>query len=991
MTLKKLMSPLVLLTCLGAHHVCLADQFADEARELLITKFERLHQTMAPADPAYIGMTLRLADLLSEKGRAVQNLEDQKGCLECTHGAADRQKALMYYQQALPKLAGIQKQKVTLQIGDIFEKLDQPKKATDYYQKALGETQDPTVRAEILMSLGELNYKRRNYTLAESYYQQSVSIPELKRKALANYRLAWCKFQTGKIQPSVDLLTKILMTPELLTTNPDLGVVSVDSQFQQEVSKDLVTFMVKLPVQKIDFMGAYKLFQDSVKQENTIFLANELERLGAKDISQKIWEFAFDQSKNPEEKIEILSHLIVINREAGQLDKSNQLTQNLFALLATDAGCVTDICKTSQTRLRQNIVNWNKAEKLAPSQALAAAYEAYLQRFPADNEMTIWAAQVATMQKDFKKSAQYYLGLTKAANVAPAQVEEYWLKSLDLAEQSKDKDYLAQVRNSYLEKSPKKSMAFEVRYQAAFEQYDAGDNATSGKAFNQLVGECAAQQNKNALCIKAANLSLDAMANLKDNKTIATWAAQYASLWPNDKSGFINVLNKTSLNEAAALADTNRADAWRALSAINETSLTGADHISYLKNKIILAEKLKKFADARQAAKDLLAIKEINVADKQFATSRLAWFLELSFDFAGAYKYLAQVQSDDFSGEARELKLAVLCELSYNQECAIKHYQALIGLTGDVERQTAVAYKVVDLSKNKTAAIKQYQKYLAHQPDALADLLLETELYSELKSNKALAQTAAYQILSKEDFLQKTIKWNEKISAHQLESKTQRDLQKTLKARIALIDEGDKILGDLVQAKDGEVQLILVSALAKQTKRFYDDLVGLPLPEGLTPDEQNQYLGLLNQKATPFQLRATELNTKIDEFFLDTAASQNIINKTIAAKGLERKILLGQAEALKNVLPEKYANQFVLTPPAVAKDEDSSGLIVHPAVKVALEKARMAAIEDPINAAKLHELLQLEKSAGNTVMTSYLESRIASADISANQNQGNKK
>ena len=62
-------------------------QMDEASRSLLIDKLGNVQRGLAPKDPSKVAVTLRLADLLSERARFDSMKEIEQGCTVCNAGA----------------------------------------------------------------------------------------------------------------------------------------------------------------------------------------------------------------------------------------------------------------------------------------------------------------------------------------------------------------------------------------------------------------------------------------------------------------------------------------------------------------------------------------------------------------------------------------------------------------------------------------------------------------------------------------------------------------------------------------------------------------------------------------------------------------------------------------------------------------------------------------------------------------------------------------
>ena len=77
-------------------------QYDKSSRDALINKLNQVQLKLAPNDPSKVPVTLRLADLLSDRARIESQEDLAHGCVsECKLGEADRKTAIGLYKEAL--------------------------------------------------------------------------------------------------------------------------------------------------------------------------------------------------------------------------------------------------------------------------------------------------------------------------------------------------------------------------------------------------------------------------------------------------------------------------------------------------------------------------------------------------------------------------------------------------------------------------------------------------------------------------------------------------------------------------------------------------------------------------------------------------------------------------------------------------------------------------------------------------------------------------
>ena len=164
--------------------------------------------------------------------------------------------------------------------------------------------------------------------------------------------------------------------------------------------------------------------------------------------------------------------------------------------------------------------------------------------------------------------------------------------------------------------------------------------------------------------------------------------------------------------------------------------------------------------------------------------------------------------------------------------------------------------------------------------------------------------------------------------------------------------------------------------LGKQSERFYQEVIALPVPDGLSDEDQTQYMQLLSQQAAPHQLKANDVSKKVTEFWDNKDAISKLNTAAATETGARRVMVMKEISALAAVAPDAMKPQFAQM---LATKEPSKEV----PTLASIEGARQAVREAPLDRSKLEALLTLEKkTAHSDTMVAYLEGRLATLDNS---------
>ena len=280
-------------------------------------------------------------------------------------------------------------------------------------------------------------------------------------------------------------------------------------------------------------------------------------------------------------------------------------------------------------------------------------------------------------------------------------LEQLLLTRVALAEKMKKDSLLEGAYSAYLKESKDKTKYGEVFYQKVYRFYKKGDYKASAKGFRKLALMNLEVESKSSLGFKrkAADLALDSLVLLKDDLRLEKWAREFSQLFPLREKEYRIMVRKSLFNQAAQLASGRKKDlkkSWGLLSRVELDGASEAETLDYYRNKLVLAEKLKRFSEAREVAQTLLSMKNLSEKDRQFALGRKAWLAEIFFDFEEAIEATENLNVKGLRPAQKILKLAMFAELSGRD--ATPYYRRYLGVVRNRDRARVVALKLVESS-----------------------------------------------------------------------------------------------------------------------------------------------------------------------------------------------------------------------------------------------------------------------------------------------------
>ncbi len=944
---------------------------ADDTQSLLIDKLQRVYTNLAPNDTSKVPVGMRLADLLADRARVASMKDLDSGCTVCTAGKEDRERALRLYQDALPSAPVSSKGRVMIQIGHLYELNGDEKEAIKYYQTTLSSDNAAIAGADANLSLAEIFFKKNQFKDAQPYYAKVLADPKAGSRGLAAYRLAWCELNNGDLAAGLEQLKQILRTKELQSKS-GIAEGNADRQFVEEVSRDLATWMAKGAITQADVDELAKLTPEVSRLATMVTLAAELDRSGKKPEALMVWQFVQHTAPQPDVRLEAQIRIIPLLWKEDATDESLKTFDSALSTWREIHGCGRADCTENQKSLRAFLVNWNQTEKKKPSENLLKAYREYLKTFPNDAEMAEWGSQAAAGREDWKTATEWmHLAVVEYSGKKDNdKLESALLSELEIGEMSKDKALWGVQAQNYLTMSPKKTKAFEVRYQQARNLYDGGDNKAARDQLRVLALEPAAPRE---LRVQAAHLSLDALNLMKDEANLGADAQIFATTFGGETAQeFKEIKYKTSMNGVAKLADGNAEQAFVTLAAVDTSSIGDDDKKLYLKNKIILAEKTKRFDIAASTTDDYLALKNLTAEEREFGLSKKAWLSELRLDFVTAMQMTKGLQST-LKPDQKALKLAIYADLSGTESQA--YYQQYLNVGTDPAVKQAIAAQLVRKNKTPMTELNKQSAILAKDPELLARLY--TEIYIKNPDSKTLAKMLSDKRIEKTAWGRSLFRvWAigeiqplaTKLAGMTVDSKTQKTMASTIKTRAVDLAKLEKVVQKTIEAGDWTTELVGLSVLAKESERFYQEILSLPVPEGLSGEDESQYLQLLTQQASPYKNRADTAKAKVTELWA-TAGWKEALQKSLNDAGEFKSLAVAEIDALKSVADKENlaAIEAIQASPAAVATKPTAQV---------LEQARNEVRQNPVDRARIEKLLSLEKQAGDFAMVHYLEGRL---------------
>jgi len=988
----------LLLICLSTSSY--GDKMDKDTHTLLIEKLERVLSLMdSSTDSGNAGskrdLILRLADLHAERARIEDMEQGQKDADKSSVEAKeDRARSLELYKEVADSTSGEIKGKITFQMAQLLDLEDERGKAQELYSKVAsnqGRKYSPEVIGQALTKLGDIYFNKIKYDKAEDYFQRALKIKESPRRDYIQYRIAWCEFHKGHIKMATDELAEVLK-------NPNAGDQDGVSSFREEASRDLATFISRGPSTMTEVQTLSDVSPQSVRRSNLIYLSDELNRLGKKNAAVYVITVAGPEKNGVDgsdkdvsrDKIEEFLKLAELQYDLGKKDQVIAQLQNAINQWKSEPCKVDDDCVLLKDRFRKLITGWGKAEQKQASVQLVKGYGLYISMFP-DAEVNYWAALAARQNSMWREAVTFYRaasslaqGLVKtgASKVTKGEdkfqkiLEGSLLGEIEVAEITHDQSMRAEAYNHYLLIEPNGSKKLEVLYQRAHILYETGKYLDAANAFRQVA--LIKNEGQASLREKAAHLSLDSLVLAKNDESIQTWATEYAKEFNGSRASFINIAKKAVINHIAQVIDDPSATSTQLRECLDRISTfpikdaSKEERIAYLKDKLIIAERLQDLGAAKSAASELLEIQGLSLNDRQYALSRLEWISELTLNFSEAYRLALDLPLGTMSKEEKILKLAMLAELSGgNPE---KHYNEFLSVSTDRVKNQNIIAKIVRRSESPLV-LRRYENQLRSNPELLATLALEIfavhhdyRIVEDILKVNGIYLTPSGRVLSRFEFLNNYRKLSAQLmKSHEMQG---RDIKKDLDFKLVLLKRTEAAATKALNSQDWVLQVIALNDIAYHYKRFALDLLSLRMPVHFTADQKNQFRHMVSTQAHGYQAKASGVMKKISDLWNDSSTVQTLFSdyeKTTAEfNGELRKALYDELRVVAKVAPPNKRSQFVKAL-SVSEAKPSAQIIA---------QARASVAQNPFNTDKIEKLKILEEKAGKITLVAFLDARL---------------
>ena len=956
----------------------------------VVARIEKLLNSLEKSSDSYLPMQLRLADLIADRARLYEVKDSNADVSTQKKAEADRKRAIEIYEVAMPKLKGDEQSRVLAQTAHLYQLSGNKTKAQSLFTKILSEpkkySNDLLVQAHL--GVAELALSEAKYSLAAKNFKAALGLkPE--HAYVIKSRLAWTHYHNREEKAAVEMLETVLKE-----------VPVEEASFREEVARDYASFLAHTQVTsaKIDFLA--KNTPETVRRENLVFLAGELDRLGKKSEALYVWKYLGEQVSKS--KVDYEEHLRLAQIQYD-LDHKSEAATEIEAFVHTLKTQYCDPnkenCDLMRLKFRKLLTDWAKAESRNTSSALIQAYGLYLSVY-ADLDMSYWAAESAENIKDYKGAIKFYRMSSEIASVliskeashhnshAEKIFEGSCMGEVDVAERLNDLVLRRAAYEHYIRVNSKGINFLSVRYQLAYLDYEEKKFNEAAVQMHTIALENSTGRSAKDLVYreKAADTSIEALIALNDQTRLILWSQEYSKQFQARQQEFQTISRNATLNQESTRINTAKSQdeirtGLKHLEQIDLKNLSREDKLKVLKSKLAAAEKIKDLESTQKIAKQILDIPRLSQANTELALSRLEWVAEMQFHFELAYKFALRLKMNNLSAADRAMKLAVLAELAGKNPGP--YYKSYLILSRDQGARDQVMAKLIRTAKNPKVAFTKYRKALAH--NAKLSALLGLEIFAKDQdysfANSLLKQpgilgSAEGMTIRRFVFIREFKRHKSLYSHSKLDASSPQKLKASLRLRIATIKQAQKQFEQTTKLGDWTLELMTLDAILFQEKNLALDIQNLPIPKNIRGKDRIQYKNLLAEQAAPYNQKVNELEVQISKLW-SQGDFDHLFQEVRQSRGPVRSILLKEI---------KIACEFA---PSAKKQSASRSL-----ARLEIELSQRPSLQDikvtqaeaqarPFDVRRLEQLKELQQKANNQTYVAYLDRRLSEVKGSA--------
>ena len=985
------------------------------AKDYLIEKLEGLITTLPKNHKAIPALNLRLAHILTLKAEENFIKAEKENCKACRKIAESSAKRALPIYEKINSL--LKNRHLLLHTEALFKQaylyrlLEEKSNSLDKLKKIVEKnTIDPALITRAWFNIGEIYFELYDY---ENSLQASNEVLKQDRspwRFKALYRKIWSLHNLSLYEQSVSVLESLLKSN--LYSNPLLN--REEKQLKYKLESELIALYSYAKVTDKHLAFLYK-FSKQNQNKNTLSernkrlfdLAQALNRIGRTSDSNTVWQMYISKTDSLKNKLKALVFILANDLDLNK-NKLLQDTGRKIEKIVVLQKQVKISKEFKETVKKKSKLFFNQVRQKVPlsdnqKQYLLALYQKYNSLYPEDTDILSLSA---FLSRDLKKYALAHklfqkavLSISSRKNAKASQKdmkEKMSLLQMEMAELSKDKAKRLNAYDFYIQQGSSEDSVFKARYQKAYISYENKEYKKSAESFKVLALYKNKQKDSEIqnLRLKAAHLSLSSLDQMgNQEEVLAHRAGLFMEVHPQNSEEFIRIRHSALLNTVKKLlsgknlssypvqasSDETILKAWKTLHLISLEEATKEEAFSFHFDRLLLAKELFKFEEMDQSLQALLSNRNLKKEDQKIALTWKLWLAELRFDFKEVLRIIKILQPKE-QAEEHLLRLARLTVLTGKNP--VPYYKLLLEKHPDTPSATTILISMIEKSshEDKKNFLQKYSSLFKNQPDSLTYLILKAD---EGKLNENFIKPFISLSFMQNSPLVPFLKRKELIESFENEisqvknySPSHREsgykLTRALKSYTKKIDQLGNKAEEALKTEDWTARVFIISHWEKEMSRFYNFVMKLPLPKGLTEEEQKQYIQLLQEQLKPYKDQIAHLKDALNSLWSRDflADYKRGIKQDKAFYGplkweMEKILTISDRENKKKI-------QFLLS--SIKTQTLPEKVIQEKSIQVQYLYKTLK--KNPFDKGSLTKLLELEQTRKNKALSHYLADRI---------------
>ena len=964
--------------------------------DFLVNKLDYINSIVEQDYPGRKAIQLRLAHALFLASEQNFTKSHKENCSDCSQKANFfAKRSLKLYKQLEPVL----KDRHTLLYTEALFK-------QAYLERSLGNSSrslsflkrviqvkgvNPLWTTRAWYNIGEIEFELYNYKKALKAFDEVLK--QSSWRFQSRYRKIWSLFNLSLYESAFQELISFLTSKDYSPADLSLDNKNLKQKLETEI--EILYSYVEITKSRLIFL--YDFLKQSVvknteseKLKRISRLAKRLKQLGRLEESNQAWKFYLSKTKSPSDQFIAYSSLFENSLALGAVGKLNEMGETALKLLAL----INQLGMENSSALKNIKLFFDQIQLKSLSEKqklyLLSLYQEYNSLYPKDSDRLLKTGILSEELKNYEQAVASY---QKSALllVNPSSLKEsLCFKQLEAAELSKKPALRLKAYSFYIENGSKDSLIFKSKYQMAYIYYTEKNFKKAHLLFNSLAFYDSKKEDSYTkdLKLKSAHLSLSSLKEIGDQEeSLITQAGQFMKNFPQDKKEFTKIYNLAILNQVKKLllgkdfshrpvqasTDQKVKRAWSVLTKFSVKEAGDAELLSYYMNYMLLAKELLKLQDMDYSIKNLLSQPKLTAKDQKLVLTWKLWLEELRLNFKEVLKTVQLLYPEDQS-EEHFLRLARLSELA--GEDPVPYYKMLIKKYPQSPLIPTLVVSILEQSDKKTQRkyLLEYASFFSKKPDELIALIFKIDqgdrnfdfMKAFLKLDFMKNSSLAYFL----DTIEKRNSFVQLLEKIQRFSSNKKIKYISLRKYTQAVSDFIKNTENLLKTQDWISRLFMASSLRQELAVFYNHVMNLPLPKGLTESEQLEYKTLLNDQMKTYKAQIQTLDQELTQLKSDNYLKDYKQNfqKSLVFQPYMKWELEQLFEVIEDEGFKDRVKQSVLT---------SVSFIEKPMPKIKISQSLYQHLKNnPFDLSALKQLLKIEKAKKNSALAFYLDQRI---------------